>query len=170
MTPFSPVVMALALIVAAAALLWAATSDVRFYRIPNRASAAVGCAFLVMAPEMRPAFLVGGVAVGVGVFAFGALLFARRLMGGGDVKLLAAIALWCGPTFLTPFALVTSLAGAGLAAVMLSPLARRLPAPPRNGWAAAGSDAGALRQPVPFAVAIAVGGLWVLGRYAAVVR
>jgi Flp pilus assembly protein protease CpaA len=42
-------------------------------------------------------------------------LFARRLIGGGDVKLIAAMTLWAGPDHLALFALVTSLAGGGLA-------------------------------------------------------
>lgn len=159
-----------AVLLSATALLWAAVSDMRTYRIPNLASAGLVAGFLLMAPFMRLSFLVGGLAVGLGVFAVGGLLFARRLMGGGDVKLLTAVALWCGPTFLTSFALITSLAGAALAAVMLSPLARGLPAPPKDGWVSAAPGAGALRQPVPFAVAIAIGGLWVLTRYVAGVR
>ena len=170
MTRLAVIVMAFALSLSAAALVWAAVSDVRRYQIPNRASAAVAVAFLAMAAVMRPPFLLGGLAVGVGVLGVGALLFARRLMGGGDVKLLAAVGLWCGPGLLTPFALVTSLAGAALAAVMLSPVARRLPAPPGDGWTQTDAAAGALRQPVPFAVAIAAGGLWVLTRYVGLVR
>ena len=168
MTPLAAVAMGFALLLSAAALVWAAVSDVRLYQIPNRASAILVATFLLMSIFMRSSFLFGGLIVGGAVVAVGALLFARRLMGGGDVKLLAAVALWCGPTLLTPFALVTSLAGATLAAFMLSPLARRLPAPPNEGWVTGG--AGALRQPTPFGVAIAVGGFWVLSRYVVLIR
>ena len=168
---FSPaVVMASALLLSASALVWAAANDVRFYQIPNLAPAVVAVAFLLMATVMRPVFVLTGLGTGAGVFAVGALLFARRLMGGGDVKLLAAAALWCGPGLLAPFALVTSLTGAALAVVMLSPLGRRLPAPPTDGWAPSGAGFAALRQPTPFGVAIAAGGLWVLSRYVVLIR
>jgi prepilin peptidase CpaA len=170
MTSLADILMALTLLLSAAALVWAAVSDVRSYQIPNRAPALVAVAFLLMATVMRPAFVLGGLATGTGVLAIGAVLFARRLMGGGDVKLLAAAALWCGPGLLTPFALVTSLSGAALAGVMLSPLARRLPAPPAGGWVVAEPGAGAVRQPAPFGVAIALGGLWVLSRYVVLIR
>ncbi len=170
MTSLALVVMVLALSSSAFALVWAAASDLRSYQIPNRASAILAVAFLLMATVVPRAFVLGGLATGAGVLAIGAVLFARRLMGGGDVKLLAAAALWCGPGLLTPFALVTSLSGAALAGVMLSPLRRRLPAPPTGGWVSAKPGASALRQPAPFGVAIALGGLWVLSRYIVLIR
>lgn len=169
MTPTAFVAMGFALFVSSAALVWAAVSDVRYYQIPNGASAAVAGAFLLMAAFMRASFLFGGLAVGVGVFAVCTVLFARRMIGGGDVKLMTAVGFWCGPALLTQFALVTSLAGAALAVVMLSPIARRLPAPPCDGWVPVDPGAGVMRQPVPFAVAIAAGGLWVLTRYVTLV-
>jgi hypothetical protein len=46
-----------------------------------------------------------------------------------------------------------------LAIALLTPLRRQLPAPPA---ALAAGTPGALRQPMPFGVAIAVGGLFVL--------
>jgi prepilin peptidase CpaA len=48
---------------------------------------------------------------------------------------------------------------------MLSPLRRLLPAPPSRLSPAAGAAPGLARQPMPFGVAIAAGGLWVLGRH-----
>ena len=80
----------------------------------------------------------------------------RGLVGGGDVKLAAAIALWAGPAFLSEFAFVTALAGVALAAVMLSPLRRLMPR--RAGDEAAGG----LKQPMPFGAPLAAGGAWVL--------
>jgi Flp pilus assembly protein protease CpaA len=53
------------------------------------------------------------------VFLLGLVLFARQVLGGGDVKLIAATTLWAGLDHLALFALVTSLAGGGLALIAL---------------------------------------------------
>jgi prepilin peptidase CpaA len=79
-------------------------------------------------------------------------------MGGGDVKLFSALALWCGPSRLASFTLVTSLAGVAVALIMLSPLRRLAPAAPDEARSAA-------RQPMPYGVAIAAGGVWLLAQY-----
>jgi Flp pilus assembly protein protease CpaA len=62
-----------------------------------------------------PIAWLGALAVAAAVFMFGFVLFARQLIGGGDVKLIAAVSLWAGLDHLMLFALVTSLAGGGLA-------------------------------------------------------
>jgi prepilin peptidase CpaA len=146
-----------ALTVAAVALIAAAIADLRFYQIPNRHAVAIALAFLLFALGAGLHETLGGLAVGAAVFALGIVLFARSWLGGGDVKLLAAVALWTPPSLLAGFALATSLAGAGLSIAMLTPLRRWLPPPP----ASLAHERG-LRQSVPFAIAIAAGGLFVL--------
>lgn len=136
------------------ALAWAAVSDVTRYEIPNRICLLIGGAYLVAAAGTPLGPWLGGLATGFAVFAFGLLLFSRGWLGGGDVKLAAAIALWAGPARLSEFALVTALAGLPLAAVLISPLGRRLPRPPQ----AVATD---FRQPMPFGAPLAVGGAWV---------
>ena len=145
--------------VAAGALVAAALHDLRSYQIPNRFAAAIALAFLVasLGGSLREA--ISGLALAVVVLAGGIVLFARHWLGGGDVKLLAATALWVPAPLVAGFALVTSLAGAVLAIALLTPLRRQLPTPPTELVA---GTAGALRQPMPFGVAIAVGGLFVL--------
>ncbi len=146
-----------ALVLAAGALVAAAIADLRRYQIPNRYALAITLAFLLFALGGGwPAALLG-LAAGVVTFALGTILFAKGWLGGGDVKLLAAVALWLAPPLLAPFALVTSLAGAVLSVAMLTPLRRCLPAPPVNLAHETG-----LRQPIPYAIAIAAGGLYVL--------
>jgi prepilin peptidase CpaA len=155
---------ATSLAVTACALAWAAVSDFLHYIIPNRTPIIVTMAYGAVACFMPLPFLIGGAATGLGVFAVGAFLFARGWMGGGDVKLIGAVALWAGPSLLSHFAVATCLAGTALALVILSPLGRRmpLPSPEALGLAGGGSPA---RQPMPFGVAIAAGGLFVLARY-----
>jgi prepilin peptidase CpaA len=80
---------------------------------------------------------VGGAAVAAVILTVGIVLFALRVAGGGDVKLLAATALWAGPAQIVPFLLLVS--------------------PDQEA-------AVKLRQSVPYGIAIAAGGLWVASR------
>lgn len=156
----APLLTQFALIVFSAALVLAAVSDIRRYMIPNRYPAAIVLAYGVYAAGHPLEQDLGGIAAGVCVLAAGALLFARRIMGGGDVKLLAASTLWAGPGFMVQFLMFTALAGAVIGVAWLTPLRRLMPAAPggENLAAMAGLRA-RLRQPIPFGVAIATGGL-----------
>jgi len=145
----------LGLSITAAALIWAAVSDFRRFLIPNRISVFVAGGYLIAVGGMPMHAWLLGLATGGAVLALGTLLFARGLVGGGDVKLASVAALWAGPGLFSAFALATGLAGLALAAVMLSPLRRRMPAAPE------GDPTTGLRQPMPFGVALAAGGLWV---------
>jgi prepilin peptidase CpaA len=152
---------ALALASAALALILAAANDVRAYEIPNWTSMVLIGAYAIFAFTVPATPRLTAVAVCAGVLAVTIVLFARGWMGGGDVKLLTAVSLWCGPTLLAPFAIVMGLSGALLAALMLTPLRRLMPAAPPTARAATGGET-ALRQPMPFGVAIALGGACVL--------
>lgn len=104
--------------------LWAAGSDLARRQIPNRlvlALAALGVARIgwLLATGGGWAASSVDVAAAVLVFAGGAVAFQLRLLGGGDVKLLAAAALWLGAGTLAPFLLGTALAGAALAVLFL---------------------------------------------------
>jgi prepilin peptidase CpaA len=145
----------LALSITVTALVWAAVSDFRRFLIPNRVCALAAGGYLVALAGMPLHAWLAGLAAGAAVLAVGTLLFARGLVGGGDVKLAAVAALWAGPTLFSDFALVTGLAGIVLALVMLTPLRKHMPAAPD------GDPTQGLRQPMPFGVALAAGGLWV---------
>ena len=93
-------------------LVMAGVSDLCSLRIPNWLTASLAAAF----PPL--AWLFGHhvdwwshLAAGSAVFAAAAVLFAFRLMGGGDVKLLAAVALWTGLGRLLPFLALTAMIG-----------------------------------------------------------
>jgi prepilin peptidase CpaA len=78
-------------------LIAAAVGDARRFIIPNRLCAAVAVLSLPYWWASGAAFWPGyAVQIGLAVVVFGifAALFAAGLMGGGDVKLLAALALW----------------------------------------------------------------------------
>jgi prepilin peptidase CpaA len=149
-----------AVFVLTAALIAAALNDLSTYLIPHRYSIAIAAAFLAFAIGRPLSFLFAGLAAGALLFALGALLFARRLLGGGDVKLLAAAGLWAGFDQLALLIFASAVAGGVLAATQLSPLGRLLPAPP--GSAPVRTDFySRMRQPMPFGVAIALGGVCV---------
>ena len=90
------------------------------------------------------AFQVGVAAL---VFAAFAGVFAMGAMGGGDVKLLGAIALWLPWPAVLTLLVIMSLAGGALTLAML--IRKRL----------ARSEA---RLEIPYGVAIAFGGLWLI--------
>ncbi|WP_324261245.1 prepilin peptidase [Altererythrobacter sp. H2] len=88
--------------------------------------------------------------VAVAAFVVLAVLFALRMMGGGDVKLLTALALWIEPTWFLKLLIVMALAG-GVLTVVLG--VRHVMKRRRDKLA------------VPYGVAISAAGLWVLGTH-----
>ncbi|HTZ78247.1 MAG TPA: prepilin peptidase [Stellaceae bacterium] len=152
----------IALAILAVALVGAALTDVRQYLIPNRYPAVIALAYGLFAighPLMQGLW---SLAAGFLMLVIGAVLMATRVMGGGDVKLLAATTLWAGPWLAQSFLMIVTFAGAALALAWLTPLRRLMPAAPAD---LASSDSEGLRarfaQPVPYGVAISAGGLYV---------
>ena len=141
------------------AVIGAAITDATRYIIPNRLSAVLALAFVptALAAGLPVAMVALYAAVGLAALAVGVVLFAFRVIGGGDAKLAAACMLWLGPVTALPFLLWTAVAGGALAVALVA--ARRLPA-----WVAAAGPGwvGRLLQrggDVPYGVAIAVGAL-----------
>lgn len=149
----------LGLSIAAGTLAWAAVSDFTRFLIPNWVSMMIAAAYPLAALGMPFSEWMGGLCVGILAFGLGFMLFARGLLGGGDVKLAAAVCLWIGPTHLVDFATATAATAVGLGVLMLSPVRAHLPRPAWDGLPEEG-----LQQPMPFGVALAAGGLWVLAR------
>lgn len=77
---------------------YAAVSDILTMTIPNRVSLALAAAFFVLAPVASLSVVEIGyhLLAGIAVFALLFACFAAGWMGGGDVKLASAIALWFG--------------------------------------------------------------------------
>ena len=86
-------------------------------------------------------------AVGAGVFLLLAAAFYAGMMGGGDVKLAAALALWFSPSSTVRFRVLMSIAGGVLTLIALAIHRAR-------------KKAG--RPKIPYGVAIAFGGLVIL--------
>ena len=92
----------------------------------------------------------------------GMLMQSMRLMGGGDVKLFAASALWLGPRILDA-ALVTALVGGVLGVFYLRSSARKLQPladATTRGVARLQLDDASDKGRVPYGVAIAFGCVW----------
>lgn len=150
----------LAVLALMAALIAAALSDASTYLIPNRYSAAIAVAFVIYAIGKPATFWFAGLGMAALMMTLGALLFARGALGGGDVKLLAASALWAGLDQAALLLVATALAGGVLAFAQLMPLHYFLPARPEGASVSAGWRS-KLHQPVPFGIAIAFGGICV---------
>jgi prepilin peptidase CpaA len=144
-----------------AVLVWAATSDLARLRIPNEISIAiVGLYAAYVLSAHRPVALEGALITAGLVLAVGFALFAFRALGGGDVKLIAAVALWAGPAHIATLLLATALIGGLLAVVAVTPFRMLFP----YLMAAARMDADPRQlteMQIPYGVGIAVGGLLV---------
>lgn len=95
--------------------------------------------------------LTGGLSAAgcaMAVFLSGAVLFSRGLLGGGDVKLLAAATLWAGPASTPMLLIVTAVLGGLLTLVLLFSATVRA----AFSWA---RTTAARSVPVPYGVAIA---------------
>lgn len=146
-------------------LISAAVSDFRHYLIPNSICLAiVGLYPIYLAFSSLPIDWAGGLIAGGAVLAVGVGLFKLGLTGGGDVKLLAATALWAGTERVFLLLLVMSLAGGVLALAYW--LARG-----RDGVEATSGQTGSELEGraqirLPYGIAIATGGLFVAGQIA----
>ena len=133
-------------------LLVAAVIDVRTYTISNRLNLAVA----LLAPVFwwsvgLPLWPDAAIQVGIALIVFLLLAgaFYAGMMGGGDVKLAAALVLWFSPASTVKFLVIMSIAGGVLTLIVLGVHRfRKKPGRPQ----------------IPYGVAIAFGGLWILAQ------
>ncbi|MCC8952385.1 prepilin peptidase [Bradyrhizobium sp. Pear77] len=152
-----------------ALLFYVATIDIATRLIRNEICLAL--AFLGIAGQLAGPMQVGqSLIVAAILFLVLFVVYQRGMIGGGDVKLLVALAIGLPLTGVIELLTVTALAGGALAAVHL--MMRRLPYP---RLAPAGSSLVRrvyaverwrhLRHaPLPYGVAIACGGIWTLNK------
>jgi prepilin peptidase CpaA len=141
------------LVALAIALLVAAATDWRRRQIDNWLNLAivVGAPLFWWSSSLS---LWPGVAIQLGVcvaaFAVFAAFFALKWMGGGDVKLLTALALWIEPEWFLRLLVIMALVGGVLTIVL-------------GAWHVTRRQHHKLA--IPYGVAIAAAGLWVLGTH-----
>jgi len=149
-----------ALVLAGFAIVMAAAAfeDFRRLVIPNLLPIVL-CVlwpfYFAASPSLYGALAAIGCALAV--FIVGALLFARGLLGGGDVKLLTAATLWAGPAGTPSLLLLTGVIGGALALFILLPFGRQLLFAARIvlGQPIVDPPERGLAMPVPYGVAIA---------------
>ena len=136
-------------------LVIAAIGDIKHRRIPNLLSlllvALYGAFALSIHLQGGDVAFMGGLIAGGGVLAGGFVLFAMGAMGGGDVKLAAAIALFAGSKYIIGLLILISLFG-GLVAGFTWLYSKRTSKENKVD--------GANRHSVPYGVAISISGLW----------
>jgi prepilin peptidase CpaA len=139
-------------------------SDMRRMRIPNSYSLLAVLFFAIYALIVGPSDLIGRIAASGGVFALGFLGFGLRLVGGGDVKFLAALVLYVPCWSLLLFANALSICLLTGVAIIL--ILRRIPVASAGGWTGVwGSDR------FPMGLSIGLAGLvhpWLAMAFAAV--
>jgi prepilin peptidase CpaA len=133
----------------AIALVFAAFTDLRRRQIDNwlNAAIALGAPLFWLASGMSLGDVGIQLAVAAAAFAVLAGLFAMGWMGGGDVKLLTALALWIEPTGFMRLLVIMALLG-GLLTIIF------------GGWHIARRNKHKIA--VPYGIAIAAAGLWTL--------
>lgn len=156
---------------ASALLLVAAWCDLATRTIPDGISvalAALGLLARAGAEGLVPA--AASLLLAAGLFAAFLPLHARGLLGGGDVKLITALAIGFAPLSTLDFLVATVLAGGLLGSLYLclrllpqpAPLAPRPQAWPPRRVLALERRRVSRRGPLPYAVAIAAGGILTL--------
>lgn len=166
-----------------ALLVWAALRDLLYRRIDN---ALVTTLALLWGAGQWLRVSVDGTAPGIvldqavsalpgaaAVLGVGFLLFRRRLIGAGDVKLMAVLCLWVGAEMQLAFLAVTSVAGGVL--VLLAPTLTSLEIHTATLWWSWASGHRALRHlgppyclrgpqspGIPYAPAILIGASLIL--------
>jgi prepilin peptidase CpaA len=137
-------------ILLAVLLLMAAWTDIRTRTISNELNAAIAIfaiAFWWAIGEPLWPDVALRIAVALGLFLLFAVLFMLRLIGGGDVKMIAALALWLPVQALMQMLTIMALSGGVIAIILLI----------RQRW-----RPNAAKPELPYGVAIAIGGLWVI--------
>lgn len=141
-------------------LIVAMIGDIRKFRITNRLNYSFAACFFVFAIllGMEWKLILGHLAIGA--IAFGVLfaLFMFGFIGGGDVKLVGATALWLGGAPMYNYIMISAILG-GLVGVLLITarfIARKIGLPKKPKWLR-----GILRRNshMPYGVALGLGGI-----------
>jgi prepilin peptidase CpaA len=146
--------------------LAAAFSDVRTRKIPNAIPVAVAAFGLAVSAFGGWRDLGSAIAAGAILLVVGTIPFGLGLIGGGDVKLLAACACVFGLAYVLPLVIYTALIGGVLALCVaaftgeLRSIVARVGRRVAPALAPAGPAGPPSSTRLPYAVAIAGGVIW----------
>lgn len=138
-------------------LLFAAWSDFKQFIIPNRIPLCL--------IALYPAFIMTtqsainwpiSLAIAGGILALGLIFFAAGWMGGGDVKLISATALWAGPEYTLYFLILTAIGGGVLSLTVILWT--------KYAWVIGLSSNEDIKK-VPYGIAVAGAGMFVAGSH-----
>jgi prepilin peptidase CpaA len=137
-------------ILLAVLLLMAAWTDIKTRTISNEINATIALLaivfWFVIGEHLWPDVAIR-IGLALAIFAIFALLFVLKMMGGGDVKMIAALALWLPFKGLVAMLTVMTLSGGVIGLFLLI----------RQKW-----RPNVEMPEIPYGLAIAIGGLWVI--------
>jgi prepilin peptidase CpaA len=100
-------------------LVIASVSDIRYRRIPNWSVLAIGALFIPWAFFVAPASVLPSLGAALVALVIGLILYAFRIVGAGDSKLLAVVALFAGMNHLLQLLVLVALVGGVIALISL---------------------------------------------------
>ncbi|NTU76694.1 MAG: hypothetical protein HGA90_02610 [Alphaproteobacteria bacterium] len=152
-----PLLYTIVLALAALLVIAAATIDARSFRIPNLVPLALLALFpLYVFASPFPVAWIENLAIFALTLAAGLGLYAKKWAGAGDIKLMVALSLWAGPAYVLMFLFITTVAGGLLALAVAGITWRRARRAPET------ATVSLAKTPIPYGVAIAIGGLCTL--------
>ncbi len=120
------------LVITAPFCLWAAWSDLKFLKIPNILSIMLAISFVIVGIFVLPfEDYLWRLFVGVAAFVIGFVIYLSGIIGGGDIKFIAAMLPFVAPDDLLAFAFLISIMS--LAGVASHRLVGKLKLAP-EGW------------------------------------
>lgn len=144
-------------------LLVACISDLKAFRIPNAVPLALMALFLIKVAATAGIAVWPEHLVAFGMMALlGLVAFGFGVIGGGDAKLMIAVALWIGMSALSSFLVLTAVGGGALALLLLGlrHLANDQEVLPSSRVALPGARLLDRKAPIPYALPIASAALW----------
>lgn len=155
-------------------LVRAVVTDVKNYTISNKLCLSVVLLypiylFSLYLNNLSPTFeyIVYSIGISVIIFLILVALFAFGLIGGGDVKLIPAVALWAGPSLTIKFLLITTICGGFVSLVIIISkyikkyLLKGKSSGKINFYVAKSSESDNGEKNIPYGIAISAGGLYV---------
>jgi prepilin peptidase CpaA len=137
-------------------LVIASVSDIRHRRIPNWSVLAIGGLFAPWAIFVSTASVLSSLAAGLVALMIGVILYGFRVVGAGDSKLLAVVALFAGMDHLLQLLVLIALVGGVIALIsMISRPTRAMVMLHMRGK-------GEFGRGIPYGVAIAVAAICIV--------
>jgi prepilin peptidase CpaA len=149
------------IVIAASVFVAAAFNDACTYRIPNYMCLLLLALFPVfVATSPLPMDWQQNLGVFALVALSGFVMFLGHLVGAGDIKLLGVASLWAGPHYIAVLLVVTAITG-GFLSIVMAVITHR-----RQQRKSEEQRQQLARVPIPYGIAIAAGGLAMLGMIA----